>query len=236
MRTSIFGLALLASTAFAAPAHAESDLGGGITVSGNAALVTDYRFRGISFSDEDIAVQGGIDFAHESGFYIGTWGSSIEDSPVFGHTELDVYAGWSGEVASGLSLDVGVLGYLYPNGNVGNADYWEIYGSLSYSIGIAEITTGVAYNPSQNSIGSDDNIYVYGDVGVGIPETPITLTGHIGYTNGSLSIDNDVDYVDWSLGAEASFGMLSIGVAYVATAVNGPLTDGTVVGTLGVSF
>ncbi|MGP1283039.1 MAG: TorF family putative porin [Parasphingopyxis sp.] len=235
MRTSIFGLALLATTALAVPAQAE-ELGGGFSVSGNAALVTDYRFRGVSFSDEDIAIQGGIDLEHDSGFYVGTWASSIEDSPVFGHTELDIYAGWSGEITSGLTLDVGVLAYIYPNGNVGDADYVEPYASLSYSIGPAEITTGIAYAPSQNAIGNDDNTYVYGDISVGIPQTPITVSGHLGYTNGSLSIDNDDDYVDWSLGAEAAFGMLSVGVAYVSTAVNGPLTDGTVVGTLGVSF
>lgn len=235
MRNSILGLALLASTAIAAPAHA-NDLGGGFSVSGNAALVTDYRFRGVSFSDEDIAIQGGIDIEHESGFYVGTWASSIEDSPVFGHTELDIYAGWSGEITSGLTLDVGVLAYVYPNGNVGDADYVEPYASLSYAIGPAEFTTGVAWAPSQRSIGNDDNVYVYTEASVGIPQTPLTVSGHLGYTNGSLSIDNDDDYVDWSLGVEAAFGILSIGVAYVDTAVNNPLSDGTVVGTLGVAF
>ena len=235
MRISILALALAATSAMATPAMA-NELGGGFSVSGNAALVTDYRFRGVSFSDEDIAIQGGIDLEHESGFYVGTWASSIEDSPVFGHTELDIYAGWSGEIASGLSLDVGVLAYLYPNGNVGNADYVEPYASLSYSIGPAEITTGVAWAPSQSSLGNDDNLYVYSDVSVGIPGSPITLTGHIGITDGSLSVDTDDDYVDWSLGAEATFGIVSIGVAYVDTNVNTALTDGTVVGTLGVSF
>lgn len=235
MRTSLIGISLLASTAFAAPAVA-AEIGGGFSVSGNAALVTDYRFRGVSFSDEDIAIQGGIDLEHDSGFYVGTWGSSIEDSPVFGHTEVDIYAGWSGEVSSGLTLDVGVLAYLYPNGNVGNADYVEPYASLAYSIGPAEITTGVAYAPSQGSIGDDDNLYVYTDLGVGIPGTPLTLSSHIGYTDGSLSVDNDSDYVDWSLGVEAVLGILSIGVAYVDTGVNTSATDGTVVGTLSVSF
>lgn len=235
MRTSIFGLALLTSAAIATPAYAE-ELGGGLNVSGNAAIVTDYRFRGVSFSDGDIAIQGGIDLEHDSGFYVGTWGSSIEDSPVFGHTELDIYAGWSGEISSGLSLDVGVLAYLYPNGNVGNADYIEPYASLSYLIGPAEIKTGVAYAPSQDSTGDADNLYLYTDLGVGIPNTPISVSGHLGYTDGSLSVDPDGDYWDWSLGAEAVFGMLSIGVAYVSTGVNGSNTDGTVVGTLGVSF
>jgi len=235
MRNSIFCLALLATTAIASPAAA-NELGGGFSVSGNAALVTDYRFRGVSFSDEDIAIQGGIDLEHDSGFYVGTWASSIEDSPVFGHTELDIYAGWAGEISSGLTLDVGILAYIYPNGNVGDADYVEPYASLSYLIGPAEVTTGVAWAPSQTALGNDDNLYLYTDASVGIPGTPFTVSGHLGYTNGSLSIDNDDDYVDWSLGIEAVFGALSIGVAYVDTAVNNPLTDGIVVGTLGVTF
>lgn len=235
MRPSILGLALMATTVFAAPAHA-MEPGGGFSVSGNAALVTDYRFRGVSLSDGDIVIQGGIDLEHDSGFYVGTWASSIEDSSVFGHTELDIYAGWSGAISSGLTFDVGVLAYLYPNGNVGNADYIEPYAALAYSVGPAEITIGVAYAPNQDALGDDDNLYVYTGLGIGVPGTPLTVSGHLGYTAGSLSVDNDEDYIDWSLGVEATFGMLSIGVAYVDTGVNTRLTDGTVVGTLGVAF
>ena len=112
-KSTVLGLSaiLLASTAVPAFAQ-EAESSSGITVSGNAAVTSDYRFRGVSFSDGDIAIQGGIDVAHESGFYIGTWGSSIEDSATFGHTELDVYGGWSGEVASGITFDVGLLEYI----------------------------------------------------------------------------------------------------------------------------
>ncbi len=283
MRTSLLTLAAAASlAALATPAHAQADLGGGFSVSGNAAVVTDYRFRGVSFSDEDIAIQGGVDIAHESGFYIGTWGSSLEEdedeillydsamatSPSiyktgnFGHTELDIYAGWSGEVSSGLTVDVGILYYVYPNarnttpiatpctfpldcttadgvfaGFVDfDTDYWEPYASLSYSIGPAEVTTGIAWAPSQDALGNDDNLYLYSDLSIGIPQTPFTLSGHLGYTDGSLSAGPDGDYLDWSLGVEAAFGILSIGVAYVDTDAPGDLVDSTIVGTLGVSF
>ena len=105
-KSTIVGLSAILLATTAAPAFAQEESSSGITVSGNAAVTSDYRFRGLSFSDGDIAIQGGIDVAHESGFYIGTWGSSIEDSPTFGHTELDVYGGWSGEVTSGLTLAV----------------------------------------------------------------------------------------------------------------------------------
>ncbi len=257
MRPSLLSLALIANSAIATPSLA-ADLGGGFSVSGNAALVTDYRFRGISFSDEDIAIQGGLDLAHTSGFYLGTWGSSLDEGDsfdqltgdeigTFGHTEIDVYGGWTGEVSSGVSVDVGVLYYIYPNANnsprIGgrevdfDTDYVEPYASISYSIGPARLTTGIAYAPDQSAIGSDDNVYVYGDAGIGIPNTPLTVRGHLGYTNGSLAIDADGDYFDWLLGVDYIIGPVTIGAAYIDT--DGPNIDNidaTVVGTLSIAF
>lgn len=284
MRATILMSALAAMTALAAPANAETEIGGGFAISGNAALTSDYRFRGVSFSDEDFAIQGGVDLTHISGFYAGAWGSSLEedDDEVllfaapgnlqpeiyktgnFGHSELDIYAGWSGDISSGVGLDIGVLYYLYPNArNRGAAftpcppatqncssavgiftgytdfdtDYIEPYASLSYQIGPAQLTTGVAYAPDQSALGDDDNLYVYGDVGIGIPRTPLTINGHFGYTNGSLSVDNDNDYLDWSLGVDVAVGPATISVTYIDTnAPDVPGLDATLVGTVSVSF
>src|SRR3546814_6725798 len=107
-----------------APAAA-AEFGNGFGVAGGVSAVSDFRFRGISLSDEDVAVQGTITFAHDGGFYAGTWASSLEDSPLYGHTEVDLYAGWSGDIASGTKLDVGLTYYLYPNreDGVGDSDY-----------------------------------------------------------------------------------------------------------------
>src|SRR5688500_10708690 len=105
MAASLLAAGLAATPAFADEAAAPSEL----TVTGNVALVTDYRFRGISLSGGDVAVQGSINVNHSSGLYVGTWASSLEDSAVYGHTEVDVYAGWTGPVASGLTADVGLL-------------------------------------------------------------------------------------------------------------------------------
>ncbi|MEN8675919.1 MAG: TorF family putative porin, partial [Alteriqipengyuania sp.] len=69
-------VAVLSATLLASPALAQDEYeeeADAIEISGNVSLVSDYRFRGVSFSDEDIAIQGGIDLAHESGFYVGTW-------------------------------------------------------------------------------------------------------------------------------------------------------------------
>lgn len=245
-KSGIIGLSAILLATAASPALAQEVEGSGITISGNAALTSDYRFRGLSFSDGDIAVQGGIDVAHESGFYIGTWASSIEDSATFGHTELDLYGGWSGDVADGLTLDVGLLYYVYPNGEGGAAgpsDYFEPYASVSTTLGPVELTSGLAYAWSQDSLGNSDNIYIYTGVSGGIPNTPITLNANIGINDGSLGnpvgVFGDDNYIDWMLGADwAITENLTASVAYTDTdapSVNN-FTDSAVVFTLGVSF
>ena len=215
-------VALLATTMLASPALAQDEEAGAeesgpIEISANVALTTDYRFRGVSFSGEDIAIQGGFDVAHESGFYVGAWASSLEDSALYGNSELDIYAGWSGDVATGLSIDAGVLYYIYPTEDLGlDTDYIEPYASISANLGPAEATLGVAYAPEQDSLGGTDNLYVYSDIGVGIPNTPVTVTGHLGYTDGFLTFTNDGDAFDWSIGAEASvYGPFTLSAAYV---------------------
>ena len=244
MLTSFRGLcaASLASASlfFATPSLAqvsnpadESDEGvdaGPITMSANVALTTDYRFRGVSLSGGDPALQGGFDVAHDSGFYVGTWASSIDGGPSYGDLEVDIYAGWSGNLSDAVSVDVGLLYYLYPTEDLGlDTDYWEPYASLGFNVGPAEATVGVAYAFEQDSLGNDDNLYVYSDVGFGIPNTPLTLNGHLGYTDGALAPpflagSNDDTGFDYSLGVSAAAGMFEASAAYVG--VDGPSIDG----------
>ena len=208
---SLMAATILATSAFvAAPAVAQD-----IEVSGNASIVSEYRFRGVDLSGGDIAVQGGVD-ASIGGFYIGTWGSSIDEDTVgYGHTELDIYGGYAGE-AGGVSYDIGVLAYLYPNAGPGDFDYVEFYGSAGLTLGPADVTLGVAYAPKQDSLGGTDNLYVYGDLGVGIPGTPVSLAAHLGYTDGFLTFTNDSKAFDWSVGADVALGeVVSVGVAYI---------------------
>ena len=243
---SLLAATVLAGSAFAAtPAFAQDDESE-ITVSGNVALVSDYRFRGVSLSAGDPAIQGGIDIGHSSGFYIGTWGSSIEGGASYGELELDIYAGWSGTLTPGLDLDVGLLYYAYPakTNGFGPVDYFEPYMSLSTTLGPVGATVGVAYAWDQDSLGDDDNLYVYTDLEAGIPDTPLSLSAHLGYTDGVLAPDllaggTDGSGIDWSVGASVTFlGGLSLGVAYMDTegASVSDFTDDAVVGTLSYSF
>jgi uncharacterized protein (TIGR02001 family) len=237
---------LVVSTLAATPAFADNETAppGDITVSGNVALVSDYRFRGISLSAGDIAVQGSININHASGFYVGTWASSLEDTPAYGHTEVDLYAGWTGEVASGLTLDAGLLYYVYPNGKVGDANLFEPYASLTAALGPATAKVGVNYAWDQDSLGGDDNLYLYTDLGMGIPDTPVSVSAHLGYTDGALSPElltgsGTGGGFDWSLGATfAITPKLSVGASYVGVegASIDDLSDDAVVGTLKLTF
>ena len=247
---SLLAATLLAGSALAAtPAMAQDAEGlagdSGVTVSGNAAVVTDYRFRGVSLSGGDFAAQGGIDLGHDSGFYVGTWGSSIQGGTPYGEVELDVYGGWSGDVAPGVTLDVGLLYYLYPAGDGDfDTDYFEPYASIGTTLGPVSATAGVAYAWEQDSLGGEDNLYLYTDFELGVPTTPLTLTAHLGYTDGVLAPpllagEDDDSGLDWSVGASATLlGSLTVGVSYVG--VEGPsidgFTDDAIVGTLSFSM
>ncbi len=236
---SLMAATVLAGSAFvAAPAAAQE-----VEISANAAIVSEYRFRGVDLSGGDIAVQGGVDVGLPAGFYVGTWGSSIDETTVgYGHTELDLYGGWSTDISDTVAFDVGVIMYMYPNAGPGDFDYVEFYSSVGAALGPAEVTLGVAYAPDQDSLGGTDNFYIYTDLGVGIPDSPISINGHLGYTDGFLTFTNNSKAWDWSIGVDVALGdTLSVGAAYVGAegdivAPAYDFVDDTFVLTLAASF
>ena len=222
MRKSLISLVALSMAATAAPAFAQDEeAGDGFTVSGEATVVSDYRFRGVSLSNEDPAIQGSITVSHDSGLYAGVWGSSLDGEAGFGGTEIDLFAGFSTQLTEGLSADIGATYYVYPNAepsftNFGqdDFDYLEFYGSLGTTLGPVEASVGAAYTPDgQEAI--LEGLYLWADAGVGIPNTPISLTGHVGRQ--AFEGPEDNEYFDWSLGASVSYDALTFGVAYVDT-------------------
>jgi uncharacterized protein (TIGR02001 family) len=228
---TVAALAMAATTAAAQEAE-----GGPITVSGSVALVSDYRFRGVSQSDEEMALQGGITVSHESGVYAGTWGSNLAGWGTFGgpNLELDLFAGYKFEPTPGLTLDAGVTVYTYPGG-ASRTTFAEPYVKLSGALGPASVLGGIAYAPKQTALGNysntpqsrgqkDDNLYVWGDVSGTIPGTPLILKGHLGYSDGNpglgpngTSVAPTGEYLDWLIGADLPLGPLVIGVAYIDT-------------------
>ncbi|SEH13648.1 conserved hypothetical protein [Sphingopyxis sp. YR583] len=232
---------LIAVSALPATAHAqEEESGDGITITGSATVVSDYRFRGFSQSNEEAAIQGGFTIGHDSGLYVGTWGSSIGFN---NGTEIDVFAGFAKEVSSGLTADVGATLYLYPGSS--NTSVIEPYASLTGAIGPAAVKGGIAWAPGgQDSLGDASAVYLYSDVGVQIPDTPVKLKAHLGYAKSDSFLGGlDGEVVDYSVGVDFTWKVLTLGVAYVNT--DAPKfggykesvgADGAVVFSLGAAF
>lgn len=203
-------------------------------VSANVALTSDYRFRGASLSDEAIAIQGGFDLEFESGFYVGTWGSSIE--PVGNsEIELDLYAGYGGTIGA-LSYDIGVLGYFYPGAE--DVAYGEVYGSLTGMLGLFETTGTVAYAPEQDNLGDDDNLYLNLSGTAPLGDSGLTFTMGVGYETGAFGdLDGDGDdKIDFTLAFGGSAYGVDWSLAYIDTTEDTEGSDATAVFTISKAF
>lgn len=241
MRKSILGLSAVSLMALATPAFAQEEAADdGIKITGNVALVSDYRFRGFSQTGQDAAIQGGITVTSDSGFYVGTWGSSVSFA---GNTEVDLFAGYSTSIGEGVTFDVGLLYYLYPKHGGGATDFFEPYVNLTGTFGPATVKVGVNYAWAQEALstvaGKQDAIYFHVEPTIAIPNTPIALVGHAGYSiSDAWPGGADGKVFDWSLGATATYKMLTFGVSYVDT--DEPLSprgaDGAVVFSLTAAF
>ncbi|WP_375271893.1 TorF family putative porin [Sphingomonas sp.] len=244
-------LSALALSGLATPALAQEETAPPkpITVSGSVGLVSDYRFRGVSQSDEQLAIQGGLTIAHESGVYIGTWGSNLAGWGTFGgaNMELDLIAGYKTTLSEGVALDVGATWYMYPGG-FNNTDFIEPYAKVSGTIGPVSLLAGVAYAPKQEALGAwyfngasaaagvyddpgdkNDNLYLWVDGSTAIPSTGLTAKAHVGFSNGNsglgpfaTSVAPTGEYVDWMAGVDYAVPgtPLTVGVAYTDTDIS----------------
>jgi uncharacterized protein (TIGR02001 family) len=223
MRKSILGLSAIALAALSMPALAQDESTPDLTVTGNAAVVTDYRFRGISQSDKRFALQGGITVTHASGFYVSTWGSSIDDYVANGSDqELDLIAGYSKTIGAA-TVDVGVLYYYYPGSAGANTDFVEPYASIKGTFGPATAKLTANYAPKSRALSVDggltkeDNFYLAGDLSASVPNTPLGLTAHLGHSFGPSYLTIGKEYTDWNIGATYTWSHLTFGVSYVDT-------------------
>jgi uncharacterized protein (TIGR02001 family) len=217
-------LFLAAASLFAAAAHAEEPAS---PFSANIGATTDYRYRGISQTRLQPAVQGGLDYASASGFYIGTWLSTIKWIKDTGRAagvdagnaqvEWDIYGGYKGEIAKDFSYDVGVLTYIYPGNKFkditgANANTTEVYGALTYGPATVKyshaVTNLFGFNDSKNS-GYIEGAATF-DVGGGF-----SLTPHIGYQK--VRGFSPANYTDYSLTGSKEFYGIAVSLALVGT-------------------
>ena len=203
--------------------------GDGFEISGNVALTSDYRFRGISQSDEDAAIQGGFDMEFSPGFYIGTWGSSVDfdsNDGYDGSLELDYYGGWSSSIGeTDFGIDVGYIYYDYPGDNGDEGDYQEFYIGTSWK----DLSLQVNYSDDYYAE-TDEFWYISGDYSFSLLED-FTVGLHVGLNmleedGGFLSSDED-QYTDYSVTVTYSWASVDFSLAYVGT----DLDDDDVFGT-----
>ncbi|MFT5535006.1 MAG: hypothetical protein ACI8WM_003067 [Burkholderiaceae bacterium] len=209
-------VAAIAATFMGNFAHAE-DAKPDNELSFNAALTSDYRYRGISQSRLQPAVSAGADFVNNpTGFYVGTWASSIKwvkDAGGKGDIELDVYGGKRGEIVKDVSYDIGVLTYVYPSNNLGtSANTTEIYGQVGYGPGYVKyshsVTNLFGFVDSKNS--------GYLDIGANIDIAEGTVLNlHVGHQ--SVKNNSYSSYTDYKVGVTKDFGFLSGSLAVIGT-------------------
>jgi uncharacterized protein (TIGR02001 family) len=229
MRKTIIAAAVSAAAALPGLANAQAATQSPHTITGNVAIVSDYRFRGISQTFEQPAIQGGIDYSHASGFYVGNWNSSVSgySYPNGGGIEMDLYGGFR-KAFGDFGIDVGLLQYYYPKATIAGQkfDTLEAYvaGSwkwltLKYSLtmtdwfGVNSISTGTANGDSQGS--------GYLELNASYEIAPkLTLIGHIGQQ--TVKNYGNLDYTDYKIGATYDLNGWVLGAAYVDTDADDP--------------
>lgn len=178
----VAGAALLMGIYGGAAAQAEGEF------SGNVALTSDYVWRGVTQNNEEMAIQGGFDYANGL-FYAGTWASTAAVGGA--NTELDFYAGLAGEMESGLGWDVGVIHYAYPGAD--DLDFTEVYGSLGYEFAAGVSVGGIVYYDFDNELTN-----VEGSLGYGFTDN-FSVDATVGNYGG-----DDGDYTHYNIGATFS--------------------------------
>lgn len=212
------------------------------TLTGNVAVVSDYRFRGVSQTYRLPAIQGGFDYTHSSGFYLGNWNSSISSNSYNNGSgmEVDLYGGYRFPLTQALSGDVGVLHYLYSGANLNSApakptgnkyDNTELYfgvtqgafnAKLSYAVtdyfGLNGSTAGYAYFNALPARGSSKGT-TYLDLNYNVDlGKQVTMGLHAGHT--SVRNYSELSYTDYKVSVAKDFAGVNLSLAWVGTNAN----------------
>lgn len=178
-------------------------------VTGNLGLTSDYRFRGISQSQNGAAVQGGVDYNNESGFYVGNWNSSVSSQQYLNGSgvESDIYAGWKKDIYNGVTVDVGSYNYFYPQAATGsNTNYntQELYAGIGYGPVSVKYSQSLGnYFGMYNTVGTQ---YSQADLAQPLDFLSdslknLSVVAHYGHT----AVANNSDY---------SYNDINVGLAY----------------------
>jgi uncharacterized protein (TIGR02001 family) len=207
MRFSLLTAALLAVISLPALAQDAEEAESG-PFSFNVGIVSDYAFRGVSQTNEGPAIQGGVDFSHDSGFSAGIWASNVDFVDGDGaNSEWDFYVGWSTQFSETVSFDVTLLQYAYLD--QGDYNYLE----LLFGLGVGDYLNF--------QLGYSDDVFNSGQTGIyyaasgnyPLPWWDLTLDGSVGHYDLNDALGDS--YEDASVGLSRNFGEMNVGLKYV---------------------
>lgn len=202
-----------------------------------AVLVSDYRYRGVSLSDERPALQASLTWEHDSGVYGNLWGSTIKEDGESIKGEVDLTAGYAAELPLGVSLDLSATYYAYPGDR--DFNYFEATALVARPFGPVTAHAGLSFAPRQDALAGEDgstrsNRYLFAGASFEVPGTPVTLAAQLGHERGAFDLNPGGGKTDWSASAELALDRLRIGLAFVGT--DAPGESGTILGSAAIIF
>lgn len=204
------------------------------TLSGNVSLTSDYIFRGFTQTQGDPAIQGTLTLTHESGFYLGLFGSNVDFGDGATDTEIDVFAGYHVALDDKTGFDIAAYYYGYPREPSGaDYGYYELVAAFAHDFGVASITLRTALTP-QFFGQTDAGVWVSAGVSAPLRDW-LSLSANAGYQwIGDNAKAGLPDYFHYDAGATATFKGVSLDVRYFGADADGAVEK--VVGTIGFSF
>ena len=166
-------------------------------IKANVGIVSDYVFRGVSQTDNNPAVQGGVDYNHQRGLYAGAWATNVDIPGSDAKARLDLYGGYKMKLSSGLGFDAGLIAYSFVRDT--HRKFWEVFAGVS----LGHISGKVFHDPDNN------NTYLQGalnyDIGSGIK---------VSLGAGQSFLSQQKDYTDVILGVSKNFAGLDLGLTF----------------------
>ena len=212
LAAALFALPLAAAAQDAEEAAEEESM-----YSWNAAIATDYMFRGVSQTDGEASLQLGADLAFDNGIYVGVWGSNVDFGAGGPDIEIDTYIGWNVDLSARWNLDLMLNRYNYigEQDGYGDSDYNELIGILAL-----DETWSFTLGYTNDVYALDDDGFYYalgGSFDIGYDWGLDITVGRSTFGN-STGID---DYSDFSVGVNRDFGPVNLAVGYYGTDSSG---------------
>jgi uncharacterized protein (TIGR02001 family) len=219
MKARLLAFSALSAVALVGTAYADGAEAPKSHWSGSVSLTSDYRFRGVSQTDRNEALQGELQYTGSNGLYAGVWASNVEIPGAVG-SEVDLYAGYDYALTSDTTIGAEFIWYYYPNATDDELQYYEVIGKIAHQMGGINTSLEVAFGPDvagQTTLaftgGIDakliDSVYLFSD--------GISASGHFGH---QMFDEVGVDYNFYDVGVTASVGAFALDVRYTGSDLN----------------